>query len=86
MLPRLSAPRESPSPASFETGDAAVVDIVDEITVDTAVEAASAEDAREVCFPQLRGQKLRRAGGFRPIVGGIAHWQLAMSWLASNGI
>lgn len=51
MLPRLSAPRESPSRASFETGDAAVVDIVDEITVDTAVEAASAEDAVKYAFP-----------------------------------
>lgn len=40
-----------PEPASFETGDAAVVDIVDEITVDTAVEAASAEDAVKYAFP-----------------------------------
>ena len=40
-----------PEPASFETGDAAVVDIADEITVDTAVEAAAAEDAVKYAFP-----------------------------------
>ena len=38
-------------PTPFETGDAAVVDIVDEITVDTAVEAAAAEDAVKYAFP-----------------------------------
>ena len=40
-----------PEPASFETGDAAVVDIADEITVDTAVEAAIAEDSVKYAFP-----------------------------------
>lgn len=50
MLPRLSAPRE-PEPAPFDSGDAAVVDIADEITVDTAVEAAAAEDAVKYAFP-----------------------------------
>ena len=40
-----------PEPAPFETGDAAVVDIADEITVDTAVEAAVAEDAVKYAFP-----------------------------------
>ncbi len=38
-------------PASFESGDAAVVDIADEITVDTAVEAAASEDAVKYAFP-----------------------------------
>ncbi len=38
-------------PTPFETGDAAVVDIVDEITVDTAVKAAAAEDAVKYAFP-----------------------------------
>ena len=38
-------------PAPFDSGDAAVVDIADEITVDTAVEAAAAEDAVKYAFP-----------------------------------
>lgn len=40
-----------PEPAPFDSGDAAVVDIADEITVDTAVEAAAAEDAVKYAFP-----------------------------------
>ena len=38
-------------PAPFDSDDAAVVDIADEITVDTAVEAAAAEDAVKYAFP-----------------------------------
>ena len=38
-------------PASFETGDAAAVDISDDITVDTAVEAANADEAVKYAFP-----------------------------------
>lgn len=40
-----------PEPAPFDSGDAAVVDIADEITVDTAVEAAVAEDSVKYAFP-----------------------------------
>ena len=38
-------------PATFETGDAAAVDISDDITVDTAVEAAIADEAVKYAFP-----------------------------------
>lgn len=38
-------------PASFETGDVAVVDISDDVTVGTAIEAVEADEAVKCAFP-----------------------------------
>lgn len=44
-------PEQSLDPASFETGDVAVVDISDDVTVDTAIEAVEADEAVKCAFP-----------------------------------
>lgn len=44
-------PEQNLDPATFDSGDAAAVEIADEVTVDTAVEAAKADDAVKYAFP-----------------------------------
>ncbi|MEC4295517.1 S8 family serine peptidase [Adlercreutzia shanghongiae] len=44
-------PEQELEPATFESGDAAVVEIAEEVTVETAVEAAKAEDSVKYAFP-----------------------------------
>lgn len=42
---------QSLEPASFETGDVAIVDIPDDVTVDTAIKAVEADEAVKCAFP-----------------------------------